>query len=100
MIEKVRRDPISPKMLAVRGEDIMRILDISPSPKVGWVLSALMDEVLEEPDRNGITNLELRITELGQLTDEELRILAKKGREKVEEEEAGVEEEMKKKHKI
>lgn len=100
MIDKVRRDPISPRMLKVNGEDVMKILDIPPSPKVGWVLSALMDEVLEEPKRNTIKDLGLRIKKLGRLTDEKLRELAKRGEEKIEEEERGIEGEMKRKHHV
>ncbi|MDP3725433.1 MAG: HD domain-containing protein, partial [Nanoarchaeota archaeon] len=100
MIDKVRRDPITPKMLKVNGEDIMKILDIPPGPRVGWVLSALMDEVLEEPKRNTIKDLGLRIKEFGKFTDGELRELAKRGKEKIEEAETGAEEEMKKRHHV
>ncbi len=61
MIEKVKQDPISPKMLKVTGNDVMKILNISPSPKVGQILAILLDEVIEEPGRNTKENLELRI---------------------------------------
>ncbi|MEK7479302.1 MAG: HD domain-containing protein, partial [Patescibacteria group bacterium] len=100
MIDKVRRDPISPKMLAVNGDDIMKILTLPPSPKVGWVLSALMDEVLEEPSRNKTQDLRLRIKELGRLTDKELQEFAKKGREKIGEAELEAEKEMQEKHRV
>jgi len=33
MIDKVARDPISPKMLKVNGNDVMRLLDIVQGPK-------------------------------------------------------------------
>ena len=52
MIDKVKRDPISPKMLKVNGEDVMRILNIEPGPKIGQILSILLDEVIEEPEKN------------------------------------------------
>ncbi|MDP2704064.1 MAG: HD domain-containing protein [bacterium] len=100
MIDKVRRDPLSPKMLKVNGEDVMKILGISPGPRIGWILSALMDEVLEEPSRNKIKDLGFRIKELGKLSDKELQGLAKKGKEKIAEEEAGIEGEMKRKHHV
>src|SRR3989338_2594531 len=45
MIEKAKHDPISPKMLKVNGEDVMENLDIAPGPKVGFVLSALLEEI-------------------------------------------------------
>jgi len=98
MIDKVRRDPISPKMLKVNGEDVMKVLEIQPGPKVGWILSALMDEVLENPEENRIQNLESRIKELGRLSDDELRELAKRGREKIEGFEKNAEEGMKERH--
>ncbi len=52
MIEKVKHDPISPKMLKVKGDDVMKILDIPPGPRVGFILSVLLEEVLDDPKRN------------------------------------------------
>jgi len=45
MIEKVKRDPIEPKMLKLRGDDLMKLLGIPPGPKVGQILSILLEEV-------------------------------------------------------
>ena len=98
MIEKVKQDPISPKMLMVTGNDVMKILNISPSSKVGQILAILLDEVIEEPDRNTKENLELRIENLGKLSGNELEKLAKKAEKIKEEFESGLEEEMKKKY--
>ena len=98
MIEKVKRDPISPKMLKVNGEDVMKILKIQPGPKIGMILSILLDEVIDEPSKNRIKNLELRIKELGNLMDDELKKIAKVAREKKEEFESGIEEEIKRKY--
>ena len=97
MIEKVKRDPISPKMLKVNGEDAMKILSIPPGPKVGQILTILLDEVIEEPANNRIKNLELRIKDLGKISDAELEKLSKAARGRKEEFESGLEEEMKKK---
>ncbi|MBI2591318.1 MAG: CCA tRNA nucleotidyltransferase [Candidatus Brennerbacteria bacterium] len=98
MIEKVKRDPISPKMLAVKGEDVMRIAGIQPGPKVGWILGILLEEVLDDPKKNIIENLEIIIKNLAKLPDEELKNLSKKAREKKDEFEGGIEEEIKKKY--
>lgn len=98
MIDKVKRDPISPKMLKVRGDDVMRILNISPGPRIGWILNALLEEVLDDPGRNERKNLESRILALGKLSDDELEKLAKKSEERKEEFESGIEVEMKKKY--
>ncbi|MAF79623.1 hypothetical protein CL629_00935 [bacterium] len=98
MIDKVKRDPISPKMLKVSGDDIIKILGTAPGPRVGWILSALMDEVLEEPKKNTKKGLGIRIEELGKMSDEELQELGKQGKEKIDEAEKGVEGDIKKKH--
>lgn len=98
MIEKVKHDPISPKMLKVNGEDVMKLAKLDPGPKVGQILGALLDEVLDDPKRNEKEYLEKRIKELNKLSEKELIALAEKARETKEEIEAGVEEEMKKKY--
>ncbi|MEK9183565.1 MAG: hypothetical protein AAB890_00640, partial [Patescibacteria group bacterium] len=89
--------PISPKMLKVNGEDVMKILGVEPGPKVGRILSVLLDEVIEEPKKNNEENLELRIKDLGKISDTELEKLSQSARENKEEFESGIEEEMKKK---
>ncbi len=100
MIEKVRHDPISPKMLKVKGDDIIRILSIVPGPRVGWILGILLEEVLEEPKRNTKECLAQRVRELGGLSDAELREFAERAHHTKEEFEGGVEEEMKKKYHV
>jgi poly(A) polymerase/tRNA nucleotidyltransferase (CCA-adding enzyme) len=85
LIEKVSRDPISVKMLKVNGEDVMRILKISPGPKIGQVLDILLGYVLEDPKKNGREFLEREIEKLGELSDDELKKLAHKAREAREE---------------
>lgn len=97
MIEKVKKDPIHPKMLAVHGEDVMKILDIKPGPKIGFILNILLEEVLDDPAKNTKRDLEFRIEDLGKLPDTELKRLAEKAKQKKEEFESGLEEEIKKK---
>ncbi|OGY69257.1 MAG: hypothetical protein A2586_00705 [Candidatus Harrisonbacteria bacterium RIFOXYD1_FULL_40_9] len=98
MIEKVKRDPVSPKMLAVRGEDVMSALRIEPSPRVGYILSILLEEVIENPSYNTKETLMRRIEELGKEKEEELKVRALKAKETKEEFEGGMEEEIKKKY--
>ncbi len=98
MIEKVKRDPIEPKMLKLRGDDLMALLKIPPGPKVGWILGILLEEVLDDPKLNEKKHLEARAEELGAFSDKELVALSKKAREKKDEFEEGVEEGMKKKY--
>ena len=97
MIEKVKRDPISPKMLKVDGNDVVKLLKITSGPRVGWILSILLEEVLDDPKKNNKKDLESIILKLGKLNDKELEKLASSAKETKNEFESGVEEEMKKK---
>lgn len=98
MIDKVRRDPISPKMLKVDGKTVMEEAGIPPSAKVGQILAVLLEEVLEDPSRNDKKKLVARVRELNELSEKKLSELASRGREKAEEFESGVEEGLKKRH--
>lgn len=73
IIDKVSSDPISPKMLALKGDDIMEELGIEPGPKVGLILNSLLAEVLDDPSKNTKEYLKGRIHELDKRTLEELK---------------------------
>ncbi len=94
MVEKVKRDPILPKMLAVRGEEVMELLNIPQSPRVGLILYPLLEEVLDDPARNTKEYLTPRVLALGKLSDAALKKMmadAKKRKSEFEaEEEAGI----------
>ncbi len=98
MIDKVRHDPVHPKMLALKGDEVMKILNISPSPKVGEILFVLLDEVLDDPSKNTKEYLSEKALELGKLSDETLKMRAELGRKKRDEAEEESEAEMKQKH--
>lgn len=96
MIEEALRDPISVKQLKVNGEYLIKELNIKPGPRMGWILHALLEEVLEDPKLNTVEILSQRVRELDKLTDKELKILGEQGKDKREELEG---EEVKKLHK-
>ena len=98
MIEKVKTDPIGAKMLKVNGEDVMKIAAIEPSPKVGKILAILLEEVLEDPDKNEKRVLVERIKEIGGLNDSELEKLAQKAKQTAGETQKRIDEEIKKKY--
>lgn len=98
MIEKVQKDPIHPKMIVLKGEDVMRILDIPPGPKVGKVLAALLEEVLERPELNDAVALEKRVRELGALSDKELDAIAAKAKKSAVAAQERIDAEIKKKY--
>lgn len=98
MIEKVKNDPISPKMLKVNGDDIMEILKLPQGHRVGWILSALLEEVLDDPKKNDREGLIARLTELNKLNDAKLKTLAEKARAAKDDFATEAEEGMKKKY--
>jgi tRNA nucleotidyltransferase (CCA-adding enzyme) len=90
MIEEVLRDPISVGQLAVDGTILMQELHMKPGPRMGWILHALLEEVLDDPQKNTREYLDKRVGELELLSDTELRTLgekAKEAKEQLEEEE-------------
>jgi poly(A) polymerase/tRNA nucleotidyltransferase (CCA-adding enzyme) len=100
MIEKVKRDPLSPKMLALRGDDLMPLLNLPQSRRVGWILNALMEEVIDGPEKNEKKYLEKRARELNKLTDADLQKLFTSAQEKKREAEGEMDEGIKKKHHV
>jgi len=85
-VEKILREEEAPtpKMLKVNGEDVMKILNIPPGPKVGRILEVLLQEVMDDLKINTKENLEARIKNLGKLSDEELVKIAEAAESKVE----------------
>jgi len=82
MIEKVKNDPISVKMLKINGNDLMEKFGMKPGPKIGTILDVLLSEAIEDPSINNQEYLEKRVAELNKLDLTELR---KKAKEKIEE---------------
>jgi len=87
VIDKVSHDPISVKMLALRGDEVIQELSIAPGPKVGLLLHSLLAEVLDDPAKNTKENLRQRLHELDKKTPEQLRDALKRIEKAVEEEE-------------
>lgn len=86
MIEEATRDPISVGMLKIDGKRLMEVTKEAPGPKVGFVLHALLEDVLEDPKLNTEEYLENRAKELIKLPVKELKEMGEKGKEKKEEE--------------
>lgn len=100
MVDEALRDPISVAMLKINGEKVIDILGDGPGPKVGWVLHALLEEVLDDPTHNTAEHLEGRAHELAQLPEKELRTIGEKGKERREEEDIKEIEALRKKHHV
>ncbi len=93
MIEEAMRAPVSVKMLKIDGAKIMEIIGEPPSPRIGAILHALFDEVLEEPERNTVEWLTNAAKEFAALPHEALASRGEEGkRSKAEAEEREVAE--------
>ncbi len=100
MVDEALRDPISVKMLKINGDRIMTLTGEKPGKKLGYVLNALMEEVLTEPGKNTEKYLETRVLELLALPEAELVELAEAGKQKQAEEEAAALKDIAREHKV
>jgi len=98
MVEEVMRDPISVGALKITGNKIMQITKEKPGPRIGWMLHALLEEVLDEPKKNTEKYLEERTKILFTLSDKELETLGRAAKEKKEETEEAEVKEIRKRH--
>ncbi|MEK7178533.1 MAG: hypothetical protein AAB721_02680, partial [Patescibacteria group bacterium] len=85
IIEKVSRDPISVKMLKINGDDLIKILKIEPGPKIGYILNILLDEVLDDPQKNKKEYLTSQILKLDKKPLKELEKMYKMAQTKTQE---------------
>ncbi len=85
MIEEALRDPVSVGMLKINGEKIIEITNKAPGPHIGFILHALLEEVLEDPLKNTPEYLEDRAKALISLPTEELKALGEQGKQSKEE---------------
>jgi len=85
MIEEVIRDPVSVSMLKIDGKYIIEKFDIKPGPKIGYILNALLEDVLEQPENNNEMFLVKHTEKLLELEEEDLIRIGNKSKEKIEE---------------
>jgi len=82
MVEKLQRDPISQKMMKIDGDRIKELTGLPQSIRVGLIVNALLEEVLDDPAKNTEEYLENKVTELNKLPDAELKKMAEAGKSK------------------
>jgi tRNA nucleotidyltransferase (CCA-adding enzyme) len=85
MIEEALRDPISVSMLKINGAELIKNLGIQPGPKVGAILHALLEEVLDDPKLNTKEYLENKSKELNEVQENELESLSDEGKKRKDE---------------
>jgi putative nucleotidyltransferase with HDIG domain len=92
MIKEVTRDPVNVRMLKIDGNRLMEMGE-NPGPRIGYILHALLEEVLEKPEKNTEEYLEARAVGLRLVPDTELQKIGEKGkRATLEADEAEVKE--------
>jgi hypothetical protein len=100
MVEEALRDPVSVAMLKTNGAQIMEVSGEKPSRRIGWVLHALLEEVLDEPSKNTEAYLDARTRELLALPEKELETLGETGKRRKAEEDALEIEALRKKYRV
>lgn len=85
MVEQAMKDPVTLKMLKIDGKRIMSVTQETPGPKIGYILHALFQEVIDNPEKNTTEYLEERALHMKSLPLEELKKLAERGKEEMEE---------------
>jgi poly(A) polymerase/tRNA nucleotidyltransferase (CCA-adding enzyme) len=98
MVEEAMTDPVSVGMLEIDGAQVMKFTGEAPGPKIGYMLHALLEEMLENPALNTEEYLKKRAKELAKLDANDLKKLGDSGKETKEKEEEKKIEEIRKKH--
>ncbi|HEY4504152.1 MAG TPA: CCA tRNA nucleotidyltransferase [Candidatus Paceibacterota bacterium] len=98
MIEEAMRAPVSVAMLKINGQILMDTVHVKPGPAMGWILHALLEEVLDDPSRNTGEYLVSCATALKDLPEAELKTLGEAGKEKKADVEEAEIAEIRKKH--
>jgi len=100
MIDEVLHDPVSVGMLKMNGDIMIKEFHMKPGPRIGWMLHALLEEVLEDPKINTVEHLSERVIDLKDLSDKDLREKGESGIEKRDQKEAENIKEIKKNRKV
>ena len=99
MIDEAMRDPISVSMLKIDGSKLVEMGE-KPSPRIGWILHALLEEVLDDPSKNTEEYMQKRAGELMALSEDDLKTLGEAGKERKGEEDDAAVQELRKKHHV
>ncbi|MFN3693231.1 MAG: CCA tRNA nucleotidyltransferase [Candidatus Paceibacteria bacterium] len=100
MVDEALRDPISVKMLKMDGTRIMALTGEKPGKRLGYILHALLEEVLVDPSKNREEYLDNRVKDLILLDETALKALGDAGKDKLAEEEAAALKEIAREHKV
>ncbi|MDO8481919.1 MAG: CCA tRNA nucleotidyltransferase [bacterium] len=99
MVDEAMRDPISVAMLKIDGSRIIELGE-APGPRIGWILHALLEEVLDDPKKNTVEYLEGTARNLMSMNDEKLRGLGEQGKNRREKEDEAAVQQLREKHHV
>ena len=100
MIEEALSQPTSVAMLKIDGKKIIEVIRETPGPRIGYILHALLEQILEDPSLNNEEYLQNKAIELSKLTDLELKRLGQEGKSKKEEKEEEKIKNIRKRHRV
>jgi putative nucleotidyltransferase with HDIG domain len=100
MVDEALRDPISLSMMKRDGKDIMKVANLTPGPKVGYILHAIFDEILSDPKLNTTEYIDNRAIELASLDEVSLKDLGTAGEAHKREEDRKDIQEIRRKHHV
>ncbi|MEX2054215.1 MAG: HD domain-containing protein [Candidatus Colwellbacteria bacterium] len=98
MIEKAKKEPVSVKQLKVNGDMFIKELGMEPGPRMGQILVVLLEEVLDDPEKNTQEILMERAKELANLPSGELEVLHDQARMAAREEQKRIDDAIKEKY--
>lgn len=100
MVDEAMRDPVSVGMLAIDGNRLMEELGEQPGPRIGWMLHALLEDVLEDPKKNTPEYLLEKARVFMKMEDSALREMGESGKEAREEAEEAELDKIRAKHHV
>ena len=98
MIEKVKTDPISAKMIAIKGDEVIEVSGLIPGPAIGAIIAILLEEVLEDPKKNDKKQLVARVKELAKISEKKLIEMSHASKKRAATEQEKIDGEIKKKY--
>ena len=99
MVDEAMRDPVSVGMLKIDGTKLIDLGE-KPGPRIGWILHALLEEVLDDPTKNTEAYLEQQAEELRKQEDATLRKIGEAGKDRREEEDGVAIKKLREKHHV
>jgi poly(A) polymerase/tRNA nucleotidyltransferase (CCA-adding enzyme) len=84
LIEKVSQDAISVNMLEINGKEIMETMNVSPGPIIGDILSILLLEVIDHPEKNNKETLLKEVEKMKKWSEEKRKEEVEKAKREVE----------------